>query len=85
MRILGVGMEDVELWLCRPPEAGGAFGWRRPAPVQTVAKMRENPTLSLCHATHRHSQVPVEGLLQQSPVALAAAQSSLSPLGRGPG
>ena len=39
---------------------------RRP-PQETVAKMRRNTPLPLCHATYGHSQMPLEGLLQQSP------------------
>jgi len=37
------------------------------APAQTAAKMRENTTLPLRHATQGHSRMPMEGVLQQPP------------------
>ena len=48
------------------------------AAAKTVAKRRENTTLPLCHATHGHSQMPMEGVSQQSPAGFAVAPSRLA-------
>jgi len=40
---------------------------RKRTPQETVAKMRESTTLPVCHATHGHSRMSREGVLQQSP------------------
>jgi len=47
------------------------------AAAETVAKMRESTTLPLCPATHGHSRMPIEGVLQQSPAGFAVAPSRL--------
>jgi len=41
--------------------------WVRRLPAETVAKRRENRILPHCHATHGHSPMPIERVLQQSP------------------
>jgi len=48
------------------------------AASETVAKIRESTTLPLCHATHGHSRMSGEGVLQQSPSGFTHASSRLT-------